>query len=72
MCVVVNCHRHSVVCQNVFNERVKLYKMWKDTEATLSKKKDEQSKLEQQRKMDKVAIVTREISEVRTSVVAFI
>ena len=48
----------------MFNERVKLYKAWKDTETSLSKKRDEQMKLEQQRKTDRVAIVTREISEV--------
>lgn len=48
----------------MFNERVKLHKTWKDTEASLAKKKDEQMKLEQQRKTDRLAIVTREIAEV--------
>jgi len=50
----------------VFNERVKLHKMWKDTEASLAKKKDEQMRLDQQRKTDRLAVVTREISEVET------
>jgi len=48
----------------VFNERVKLHKAWKDTEAYLSKKKDEKTRHEQQQKTDKLATVTREISEV--------
>jgi len=48
----------------VLRERVKLYKAWKDAETLLSKKKDEYTKLEQQQKMDRIAVVTQEISEV--------
>ena len=48
----------------MLHERVKLHKTWKDTETFLSKKKDEQTKLEEQRKTDKLAVVTREIAEV--------
>ena len=50
----------------MLHERVKLYKAWKDAEALLSKKKDERTKLEQQQKADRVAVVTHEISEVWT------
>jgi len=52
------------VCQDVLRERVKLYKAWKDAEALLSKKRDECTKLEQQQKADRLAVVTQEISEV--------
>lgn len=51
----------------MLHERVKLHKSWKDAEATLAKKRDERIKLEQQQKTDKLAGVTREISEVETS-----
>ena len=66
ICVVSNESRHVCICQDVLNERMKLYKVWKDVEVSLSKKKDEQTRLEQQRKTDKLAVVTREISEVET------
>jgi len=48
----------------VLHERVKLHKTWKDSETLLEKKKDEQTKLEEQRKTDRLAVVTREVSEV--------
>ena len=47
---------------------MKLHKAWKDTEASLAKKTDEQMKLDQQRKTDRLAIVTREISELEQRV----
>jgi len=53
-----------VLCQDVLHERVKLHKTWKDTETLLTKKREEKAKLEEQRKTDKLAVVTREISEV--------
>jgi len=63
---VVNNYSRCDVCQDVLNERIKLYKAWKDAETFLSKKKDERTKLEQQQKVDRLAVVTREISEVWT------
>lgn len=48
----------------MLHEHVKLYKAWKDAEVLLSKKKDERTKLEQQQKVDRLAVVTQEISEV--------
>jgi len=50
--------------QEVFNERIKLHKTWKDAETLLSKKQEERTKFEQQHKMDKVAAVSMEIIEV--------
>jgi len=60
----INCIRCGVWCQDVLHERVKLHKTWKDTEALLEKKKDEKTKLEEQQRTDRLAVVTREVSEV--------
>ena len=49
----------------MFNERVKLFKVWKDAEASLTKKSEERSKLEMQRKLDKIPAVSQEITKVR-------
>ena len=62
---VHNCIRCGVWYQDVLHERVKLHKTWKDSETLLEKKKDEQTKLEEQRKTDRLAVVTREVSEVQ-------
>jgi len=50
--------------QEVFHERVKTYKTWKDDEATLHKKREAKSRLELAHKMDKISAATHEISEV--------
>lgn len=49
--------------KDTLNERVKLYRIWKDDETTLAKKREVKAKLEQQRKMDKVDQADQEISE---------
>jgi hypothetical protein len=50
--------------QDVFHERVKLYKIWKDAEAALAKKREERTKFEQQNKADKITAASLEIAEV--------
>jgi len=62
--IVYSVSEAATLWQDVMHERVKLHKTWKDTETLLMKKKDERTKLEEQRKIDKLAAVTREISEV--------
>ena len=58
---ILNC------AQDAFNERVKCWKTWKDSEATLEKKREAKVRLELAHKMDKVAGAEREIKEVRSS-----
>lgn len=50
--------------QEVFYERVKSYKSWKEAEATLTKKRENKVKLELARKMDKIPQADDEITEV--------
>ena len=50
--------------QEVFAQRVKVFKMWKETEANLTKKREMRAKLELQRKMDKIPAVSAEITDV--------
>ena len=50
--------------QDVFHERVKIFKTWKETEANLGKKREQRAKLEQQRKLEKVPVIAHEITEV--------
>lgn len=50
--------------QEVFHERVKTYKTWKDDEATLAKKREAKARLELAHKTDKISAATHEISEV--------
>lgn len=61
--------------QDTLNERMKLYRLWKDAEATLAKKQEAKAKLEQQRKLDKVDLAEQEIQEVsffiKTSIFLF-
>lgn len=49
--------------KEVFHERVKSYKSWKEAEATLTKKRENKVKLELARKMDKIPQAEDEISE---------
>lgn len=49
--------------KDTLNERMKLYRLWKDAEATLAKKQEAKAKLEQQRKLDKVDLAEQEIQE---------
>lgn len=49
--------------KEAFHERVKIYRLWKEAEATLQKKSEQRSKLEQQRKLDKIPAVSQEITE---------
>ncbi|CAG5124383.1 unnamed protein product [Candidula unifasciata] len=49
--------------KDVFYERIKTYKTWKDAEATLGKKRDNKAKLEAQNKMDKISQAQAEITE---------
>ena len=53
--------------KEVFHERVKTYKTWKEAEATLTKKRENKVKLEIARKMDKIPQADDEISEVQIS-----
>ena len=55
-----------ILFQDVFNERVKIFKNWKEAEATLAKKREAKAKLELARKMDKIAGASQEITEVNT------
>jgi len=50
--------------QEVFHERVKAYKAWKDEEVALNKKREAKAKLELAHKSDKVSAITHEITEV--------
>ena len=50
--------------QDVFGERVKIYKAWKDGEAMLNKKREEKNRLELARKLDKVPPVAQECTRV--------
>lgn len=61
--------KHSEKCyfafaQDVFHERIKTYKMWKDAETTLGKKRENKAKLEMQNKLDKIPQAQAEITEV--------
>lgn len=50
--------------KDVFHERIKTYKLWKDAEATLGKKRENKAKLEMQNKTDKISQAKAEIEEV--------
>ena len=54
----------SCILQEVFSERVKLFKNWKDAEAILVKKREAKAKLELQRKVDKIPTANYDITEV--------
>ncbi|GFS06274.1 sorting nexin-2 [Elysia marginata] len=49
--------------KDVFHERIKTYKSWKDAEMTLTKKREIKAKLELQHKMDKISQAQAEITE---------
>jgi sorting nexin-1/2 len=49
--------------RDVFNERVKIFKFWKEAEANLAKKREIKAKLELARKMDKIPGAAQEITE---------
>ncbi|XP_059174605.1 sorting nexin-2-like isoform X2 [Physella acuta] len=49
--------------KDVFHERIKTYKLWKDAEATLGKKRENKAKLEMQNKTDKISQAKAEIEE---------
>ncbi|CAH1796001.1 unnamed protein product [Owenia fusiformis] len=51
------------VVKEVFNERFKVYKTWKDAEVMLSRKREAKAKLELARKTDKVPMAAAEITE---------
>ena len=50
--------------QEVFHERVKSYKNWKEAETMLGKKREAKAKYEVLNKSDKAAQVKQEITEV--------
>ena len=50
--------------QDVFHERIKTYKSWKDAEMTLTKKREIKAKLELQNKTDKIGQAQADITEV--------
>jgi len=50
--------------QEVFHERIKTYKAWKDEEVALTKKREAKAKLELAHRTDKLSAVTHEITEV--------
>lgn len=50
--------------KDVFHERVKLYKAWKEDEATLTKKREAKVRLELTHKTDKIGSANQEIAEV--------
>lgn len=52
--------------QEVFHERVKSYRSWKEAETMLAKKREAKTKFELQHKSDKVAQAQGEITEVHT------
>lgn len=54
--------------KDVFQERVKVYRTWKDAEATLGKKREAKAKFETQGKIDKVGQTQAEIAEWERSV----
>ncbi|GFN75319.1 sorting nexin-2 [Plakobranchus ocellatus] len=49
--------------KDVFHERIKTYKSWKDAEVTLTKKRESKVKLELQNKVDKIGQAQAEITE---------
>ncbi|CAL1527373.1 unnamed protein product [Lymnaea stagnalis] len=49
--------------KDVFHERIKTYKQWKDAETTLGKKRENKAKLEMQNKSDKISQAQAEITE---------
>jgi sorting nexin-1/2 len=49
--------------KEVFHERVKIFKTWKECEMMLTKKREQRAKLELARKMDKIPQVSQEITE---------
>lgn len=53
------------VLQEVFHERVKSYKSWKEAEATLTKKRENKARFELSNKTDKIPQAKQEITEVR-------
>ena len=59
--IIVN---NVLTLQEVFAQRVKVFKMWKETEANLTKKREMRAKLELQRRMDKIPAVSAEITDV--------
>ena len=65
------CGRCQTVCsiphQEVFSERVKIFRTWKEYENTLNKKREARAKLELQRKLDKIPAVSQEITAVGTN-----
>lgn len=50
--------------QDVFGERVKIHKHWKDAEATLTKKREAKVKLELANKQEKLAQAKTDCEEV--------
>ena len=52
--------------QEVFHERVKSYKNWKEAETMLGKKREAKAKYEVLNKSDKATQVKQEITEVMT------
>ena len=48
----------------MFNERIKIYRQWKDAETMLGKKREAKAKFELQGKTDKVGQAQAEITEV--------
>merc|ERR1711894_123999 len=54
--------------KEVFQQRVKIFKIWKDAEANLTKKRETRAKLEVARKLDKIPAVSQEITELERKV----
>ncbi|KAK2175634.1 hypothetical protein NP493_718g04003 [Ridgeia piscesae] len=54
--------------KGVFHERVKCFRMWKDAEMNLTKKREVRAKLELARKMDKIPSVNQEITQLEMKV----
>lgn len=49
--------------KDVFHERIKTYKLWKEAETMLGKKREAKAKFEMQNKLDKITQAQAEISE---------
>ncbi|KAK2163468.1 hypothetical protein LSH36_79g09044 [Paralvinella palmiformis] len=54
--------------KDVFHERVKIFKLWKEAEVNLNKKREARAKLEVQRKLDKIPAVSQEITQLEDKV----
>ncbi|KAI0208323.1 Sorting nexin-2 [Lamellibrachia satsuma] len=54
--------------KGVFHERVKCFRMWKEAEMNLTKKREVRAKLELARKMDKIPAVNQEITQLEMKV----